>query len=124
MNRKMKKDKEKTTNNKNIIKKEKKQKIQKKDINQNNDMQNKNFKLLQGVDESTILYNIRKSFVELLKPNSKKEFELYVMYSHVFNNMYFLKILNKYHYSYILISIYLIIIYYLIVQYYLNYLNY
>ena len=91
MNRKIKKDKEKTTNNKNIIKKEKKQKIQKKDINQNNDMQNKNFKLLQGVDESTFLYNIRKSFVELLKPNSKKEFELYVMYSHVFNNMYFLK---------------------------------
>lgn len=79
MNKKIKEIKEKT--NKNIIKKEK---IEKKD-------KNKNFKLLQGVNESTFSYNIRKSFVELLKPKTKKEFELYVMYSHVFNNMYFLK---------------------------------
>jgi len=55
------------------------------------DIHNKNFKLLQGVNESTFSYNIRKSFVELLKAKTKKQFELYVMYSHVFNNMYFLK---------------------------------
>ena len=82
MNKKIKEIKEKT--NKNIIK-EKKEKIKKKDT------QNKKFNLLQGVDESTFSYNIRKSFVELLKAKTKKQFELYVMYSHVFNNMYFLK---------------------------------
>lgn len=53
--------------------------------------QNKIFNLLQGVDESTFSYDIRKSFVELLKPKTKKQFELYVMYSHIFNNIYFLK---------------------------------
>lgn len=85
MNRKIKKIKEKT--NKNIIK-EKKEKIEKKE---NIGKQNKNFNILQGVNESTFSYNIRKSFVELLKPTNKKQFELYIMYSHVFNNIYFLK---------------------------------
>jgi hypothetical protein len=88
MNRKIKEIKEKTTKNKNVIKKEKKEKIEKKE---NIGKQNKKFNLLQGVDESTFSYNIRKSFVELLKPTNKKQFELYIMYSHVFNNIYFLK---------------------------------
>jgi hypothetical protein len=66
--------------------KEKKEKIEKNNLNQK-----KNFNLLQGVDESTFSYNIRKSFVKLLKAKTKKQFELYVMYSYIFNNMYFLK---------------------------------
>jgi hypothetical protein len=82
MNKKIKEIKEKT--NKNVIK-EKKEKIEKKNI------QNKNFNILQGVNESTYSYNIRKSFVELLKAKTKKQFEIYVMYSHVFTNMYFLE---------------------------------
>jgi len=82
MNRKIKrKIKEKTTNNKIIIKDKK----EKKDIQKNN------FTLIQCENEPTFFYNIRKNFVELLNPDNKKEFELYIMYSHVFTNMFFLK---------------------------------
>ena len=42
-------------------------------------------------DEIEIHYNIRKFFIECLKPKNKKQILLYEMYSHIFINMLFLK---------------------------------
>lgn len=41
--------------------------------------------------EITLYFNLRKSFIDLLKPKNKKEFELYDAYSNIFINMFFLK---------------------------------
>jgi len=51
----------------------------------------KNFELIQDENEPVFFYDIRKSFVELLNNKNKKDFELHVMYSHIFINMMFLK---------------------------------
>ena len=42
-------------------------------------------------DEVLIYYNLRKIFIELLKPKNNKQLKLYEMYSNILINMIFLK---------------------------------
>ena len=42
-------------------------------------------------NEIDLYYNIRKLFIELLKPKNNKEEKLYESYSHIFINIIFLK---------------------------------
>ena len=47
-------------------------------------------KIIKNNDEIYLFFNIRKLFIELLKPKNLKEFNLYNMYSHIFINILFL----------------------------------
>jgi len=47
--------------------------------------------LIKNNNENDISYNVRKSFLEILKPKDQKEFNLYNMYSNIFVNMIYLK---------------------------------
>ena len=47
--------------------------------------------LIKNNNENDISYNVRKSFLEILKPKNQKEFNLYNMYSNIFVNMIYLK---------------------------------
>ena len=51
---------------------------------------NSKFKIIKNNDEIYLFFNIRKLFIELLKPKNLKEFNLYSMYSHIFINIIFL----------------------------------
>ena len=42
-------------------------------------------------NEINLYYNIRKLFIELLKPKNNKEYKLYEAYSNIFINILFLK---------------------------------
>lgn len=42
-------------------------------------------------NEIDLYFNIRKLFVDLLKPKNNKEYKLYESYSHMFINIVFLK---------------------------------
>ena len=52
-----------------------------------------NFKynVIKKDTEINLYFNLRKSFIDLLKPKNKKQFELYNTYSNIFINMLFLK---------------------------------
>jgi hypothetical protein len=56
-------------------------------------MKNKifNYKINKKENEIDYYYNIRKIFIENLKPKNNKEFKLYEMYSNIFINILFLK---------------------------------
>ena len=56
-------------------------------------MNNKKFvyTIKKNDDEVEIFYNMRKKFIELLKPKNNKNLKLYEMYSHIFINKIFLK---------------------------------
>lgn len=47
--------------------------------------------IIKKDDEIEIFFNIRKIFIECLKPKNKKELALYNMYSNIFINILFLK---------------------------------
>jgi len=52
----------------------------------------KNLYIIKQYENETDLYfNIRKIFIDLLKPKNNKEFKLYEAYSHMFINIIFLK---------------------------------
>jgi hypothetical protein len=42
-------------------------------------------------NEPQLFYNMRKLFIDILKPKNKKQFSLYDMYSNIFINMIFLR---------------------------------
>ena len=42
-------------------------------------------------NEPQLFYNMRKLFIDILKPKNKKQFALYDMYSNIFINMIFLR---------------------------------
>ena len=52
-----------------------------------------NFKynVIKKDTEINLYFNLRKSFIDLLKPKNKKQFELYNAYSNIFINILFLK---------------------------------
>jgi len=52
-------------------------------------MKNKTLKKYEN--EIDLYYNVRKLFIELLKPKNLKETKLYEAYSHIFINIIFLK---------------------------------
>lgn len=54
---------------------------------------NKKFKYIikKKEDEINIYYNIRKKFINTLKPKNKKEYNIYELYSHILINILFLK---------------------------------
>ena len=56
-------------------------------------MKNKKFiyKINKKDDEINFYYNLRKIFIENLKPTNNKELNLYEMYSNIFINIIFLK---------------------------------
>ena len=50
-----------------------------------------NYNIIKKENEPQLYYNIRESFINLLKPKNNKEFKLYEMYSNIFINIFFLK---------------------------------
>ena len=56
-------------------------------------MKNKkySYNVIKKNDEIILYFNIRKKFIEDLKPKNKKELNLYEMYSNILINVLFLK---------------------------------
>ena len=49
------------------------------------------YNIKKGDDEIYLYFNIRKLFIDLLRPENTKKLKLLEMYSHIFINMIFLK---------------------------------
>jgi hypothetical protein len=66
----------------------------KKNIKQKSKKKSKNtfsYNLDKKENEVSYVYDIRKVFIETLKPKNEKEFKLFEMYSNILINMIFLK---------------------------------
>jgi hypothetical protein len=49
------------------------------------------YTIKKSENEIDLYFNIRKLFIELLKPKNNKQYKLYESYSHMFINIIFLK---------------------------------